>query len=151
MRGLRAVAGRCEGKLNTAVLLLGLCAAVVVPQDVIWCRGSAGHNALESAWSACCAPTDSGRSCATWTAPRELAAEGASLASGVVQCADLWIGSIGAAPPRPPSPLRRLHATAAIVTAPLVSGGPVRPRGARGFAPYPRQARELISTTVQTI
>lgn len=133
------------------MLLLGLCAAVVVPLDVVWCRGDSGHNALELVWAGCCAPADGGRSCATWFAPLESAADLALPALGTERCADLWLGAPGAVSPSPTLPQQEFHAIAPFGVAPSFSGDGLLASGARVLTPLPRQVQELISTTVLTI
>jgi hypothetical protein len=151
MRVLRPAGGRQASQLSTAVLLLGLSAVLAMPLDVVWCRGSSGHSALELAWSACCAPADGGESCATWSVPAEPAAAGAPLMAGKVGCADLWLGGPVAVSPSPTTTHHGFHAIAASGAVASIASRPVHPRGARASTPQLRQLRELITTTVLTI
>jgi len=151
MSVLRPAVGRQAGHLSTVVLLLGLSTALAMPLDVVWCQGSAGHSALELAWSACCAPADGSGSCATSSAPLEPAGGRASLVPGKDRCADFWLGGPVAVSPSPTTPPQGLVAMAAPGAVPSVSGGPDQPRSARVATPHLRQVRELITTTVLTI
>jgi hypothetical protein len=137
--------------MSTVVLLLGVCTALAMPLDAVWCRGSSGHSALELAWSACCAPADGGASCTGWSAPFDPAPGSPSLAPGDDRCADLWLGGPVAVSPSSTTTHHGFHAIAALRTVPSSAGGPVHPRGARASTAHPRQLRELITTTVLTI
>lgn len=150
MRFLRCPAGQWGGRLSSVVLLLGLCGAVAVPQDAVWCRGSAGHSALESRWSGCCAPSPGGEIC---VASPALAGPGIGLelqATSTVQCTDLWIGV--------PEALSSTHAVhqqpltlAPALPVPLFTEAPGCALDASASLPHLRQVRELISATVLTI
>jgi hypothetical protein len=152
MRTLAPAAGRRGGQLTAIALLLGLGAAMVVPQDVVWCRGSDGHNALEPVWAGCCVPADGGSSCSTGTAPLEPATDLTLPAlSTAAHCEDLWLGSPVSLSPLPPAPPLGLYAMATPAGVPRPPGSDVRPSGARSSTLHLRHVRELISTTVLTI
>lgn len=151
MRGLRAAAGRWGGQLSTVVVLLGLCAAGVAPQNSVWCRGSAGHTALEPAWSTCCAPADGVGSCATWSAPLDSGADPAVREPSVIRCADVWLGVPGAVSQSRSSLQPPLHAIAAPGAGLSACSGPLRSTGSSVPPPCAWQVRELIRTTVLTI
>jgi hypothetical protein len=137
--------------MSTVVLLLGVGTALTMPLDAVWCRGSSGHSALELAWSACCAPADGGASCTGWSAPFDPAPGSPSLASADDRCADLWLGGPVAVSPSPIAAAQGLHATPTHEAIPAISTGHAGPLGARTPTPYPRQLRDLITTTVLTI
>jgi hypothetical protein len=142
---------RWGGKLGTVLLLLGLCAAVVIPQDVVWCRCGTGHNALESAWSTCCAPANGGASCASWPVSpgfgRDLALPGLN----TIHCADLWLGAPGADAPSPiPQPRGPEAVSAPMAIAPVMLGAHHAVAESL-LKPHVRQVQELIATTVLTV
>jgi hypothetical protein len=137
--------------MSTVVLLLGVCTALAMPLDAVWCRGSSGHSALELAWSACCAPADGGASCTGWSAPFDPAPGSPSLAPGDDWCADLWLGGPVAVSPSPIAAAHWLHAIPTHEAIPAIPSGPAGPLGARASTPHPRQLRDLITTTVLTI
>ena len=143
-----AIVGRRTGQLGTLVLMVGLGVAMVLPQDVVWCRGP-GHSALEPAWAACCGPCGGEDRCAAWSAIPEAAGTPALASSRTGGCLDLQLGVPGAIVP--PSPL---HATHAAIAAPAVacSGDPepARPFPASSSARVSSQVQAIIGATVLT-
>jgi len=148
---LRSALPRGARRMSTVVLFLGVCTALAMPLDAVWCRGSSGHSALEPAWSDCCAPADGSASCAGGSALLGPAPDSPSLAPGDDRCADLWLGGPVAVSPSPIAAPQGLHATPTHEAIPAIPSGPAGPLGDRASTPHPRQLRELIATTVLTI
>jgi hypothetical protein len=140
-----------EGQLGTLVLVVGLCAVLLAPLDVVWCRGSSGHDALEFALAGCCAPTDLGRNCATGVATVERATDPALPALGALRCADLWLGPTAMMSPPPPQHQQECHAIAAPGVVPPTLGCDPALSRARVMTPHARQVYDLIRTTVLTV
>ena len=137
--------------MSTVVLLLGVCTALAMPLDVVWCRGNTGHSALELAWSDCCAPAAGSASCTGRSAPFDPAPDSRSLAAGDDRCADLWLGGPVAVSPSPIAAPPGLHATPTHGAIPAIATRRAGPLGAQTSTPHPRQLRELISTAVLII
>ena len=143
--------GRWGDTLGAVLLLLGLCLAVVVPQDVVWCRCGTGHNALESAWSTCCAPASGGASCAPRTVSPGFGRDLALPALNAIHCADLWLGSPGADAPSPiPQPREPQAVSAPMAMAPVMLGAH-HTAAESLLKPHVRQVQELIATTILTV
>lgn len=151
MRKLRSAAGRWGGQLSSILLLVGLSAAAVVPHDVVWCRGTAGHNALEPAWSTCCTAENDESSYTSWCAPSDSWANSALQAPSAIPCEDVWLGVIGAAQPTTRPIQHEPGVVAAALDIPSIIGAPVCQIGPSVTTPHLCQVRELISSTVLTI
>lgn len=151
MRNLRSAAGRWGGQLSSIVLLVGLSAAAVVPHDVVWCRGTAGHNALEPAWSTCCTVENGGESCTSWSAPSDSGVNSALQAPSAIPCEDVWLGMRGVAQPSTRLIQHEPGVTVGRLDIPSAFGAPASQMGPSAAPPHLSQAREQISTTVLTI